>query len=128
MAEFVLKDILAKKGVEAEVFSRGTSAEELGNDTHHGTKEVLRKNAVPFTKRSATTLTKNDCDIADLIYVMDRNNLRNTKRIAGDENSSKIEMLLGEREVADPWYTGNFDITYSEVSAACIEIAKKLTK
>ncbi len=126
MAEFVLKDMLQKAGVEAEVISRGTSAEELGNDTHHGTKEVLRREGIPFTRRRATVLTKNDCDSANFIYVMDNNNLRNTRRIAGDANITKVELLLGDKEVADPWYTGNFDITYREITSACEKIVKKI--
>ncbi len=128
MAEFVLKDIFTKKGIDAQIISRGTSAEELGNDTHHGTKDVLRREGIPFSKRNATVLLKSDCDSSDFIFVMDNNNLRNTKRIAGEMNYDKISLLLGDREVADPWYTGNFDITYSEISTACKEIAEKLAK
>lgn len=125
MAEFVMKDLVKKAGLSHEfhIASAATSREEIGNDTHHGTKAKLREMNIPFTPRQAVQITKKDYDDYDYIIIMDENNKRNIMKILGDDPQSKVHKALsfvGEgRDVKDPWYTGNFDETYDDVLASC---------
>ena len=93
--------------------SRATSYEESGNDIHYGTKEILDLNNIPYSKRKATRVEKSDLDKYDYFICMDSSNVRNLSYILGD--SSKISMLL-DRDVADPWYTGIFKVTYDDIN------------
>ena len=132
MAEFVLRDMLRKQGLDHLVFvaSRATSCEELGNDIHRGTRSILTKYGIPFERRSATELSRRDYDSYDLIIGMDRANVRNMHRIFGSDPEGKISMLLDHTddgcEVADPWYTGNFEETYSDVKRGCEALVKEI--
>lgn len=125
MAEFYMKYIVEKAGLSNEIFvsSSATSFEEIGNDIHYGTKSVLTKNNIPFSRRKAVRFTKNDYENYDLVVLMDINNLRNIKSIVPEDKDGKIKLLLeftGEkRSIADPWYTGEFDTTYNEVKSGC---------
>ena len=114
MAEYVMKDKVNKLGLNDKfhIESRATSYEEEGNDMHHGTKEMLRLNNISFGKHSARRVEHSDIDKFDLFVCMDSSNISNLKRIVGD--SSSIIKLL-DRDVADPWYTGNFKVTYSDI-------------
>ncbi len=123
MAEFVFKDMLKKMGVVGvTVSSCATSREEIGNDIHPGTKRVLNKYNITFTKRAAYQLTKELYEEYDLIVAMDAENLWGLKRIVGDYSKEKVKLfmeLAGEkRDIADPWYTGNFEETYRDVKKA----------
>lgn len=121
MAEFVMKDMVRKAGLEDNIYieSAATSREEIGNDTHPGTKRKLTEAGVPFTKRRARQVTKADYDEFDYLVIMDQNNYRNLFRIIGDDPEEKVYKLLDfagkDRDIADPWYTGNFDDTYEDV-------------
>lgn len=124
MAEFVLKDMVKKRGLEKEFYivSSATCTEEIGNDIHRGTRNKLTEMQIPFTKRQAVQLTKADCENFDYILTMDKNNLRDIRRIAGGEceNAHLLLEFTGEnRDIADPWYTGNFDATYDDVVRGC---------
>lgn len=120
MAEFVFKDMLKKAGLENDflVESRATSYEAVGCDIHHGTKSVLKKHKIPFNKRQATKFQKEDYDKYDLIITMENANILALKRYI-DDKEHKIHNLLefagSSRDIADPWYTGNFDITYNDI-------------
>lgn len=124
MAEFVLKDMVKKRGMEKEFYiaSSATCTEEIGNDIHRGTRSKLTEMQIPFTKRQAVQLTEADCAHFDYILTMDKNNLRDIRRIAGGK-CEKAHLLLeftGEnRDIADPWYTGNFDATYDDIARGC---------
>ena len=117
MAEFVMKDLVRKAGREEQfiIASKAARRDELGNDTHYGTKAKLRQMGVPFEKRKATLLSKSDYDAYDYLIAMDRENVSDMLRLFGGDPDKKIHMLLEfaglKREVADPWYTGNFDET-----------------
>ena len=121
MAEFMLKDIINKKGLQNnfDIASCATSCEEIGNDIHYGTKNMLTKMKVPFSKRSAKRITKDDYNNYDYILCMDKNNIRNLERVIGKDNDNKIFRLLDfssqPRDIADPWYTGDFDDTYNDI-------------
>ena len=125
MAEFVMKDLVKKKGVEDlfEIASCATSREEIGCDMHHGSKTKLREVGIAFSRRQAVQLTRADYEKYDYLIAMDANNLRNISRIIGDDPERKVHLLLeyaGElRNIADPWYTGNFDETYDDVRKGC---------
>ena len=125
MAEFVMKDMVRKAGLENRfvIESKAARRDELGNDTHYGTKAKLRQMGIPFVKRRATLLSKADYAAYDYLVAMDAENVHDMLRLFGGDPEKKITMLLqfaGEnREVADPWYTGNFDETYEDVVKGC---------
>ena len=133
MAEFVMKDIVRKAGMEKEFYiqSRATHRDEIGADTHWGTKEKLDKEGIPYTKRQATLMTKDDYKKYDYILGMDDENMRYIHKIVGSDPENKVYMLMefaGEhRSIADPWYTGNFDATFNDILAACQGLLKHIT-
>ena len=132
MAEFVMKDVVEKAGVEKDFFiqSRATHRDELGADTHWGTKEKLDKEGIPYTKRQATLMTREDYNKYDYILGMDDENMRYIGKIIGADPANKVFMLMdfaGEhRSIADPWYTGNFDATFDDVLKACQGLLKHI--
>lgn len=126
MAEFVLKDLVRKRGVEDKflIKSSATSYEEIGNDVHYGTKRKLMEENIPVESREAVRLSKNDYEKYDYIIGMEESNVRNILRIVGEDKNSKVCKLLdyssNPRDIADPWYTGNFDKTYEDILEGCI--------
>ena len=134
MAEFVMKDLVRKKGLEGEflIRSAATSREEIGNDVHPGTRNKLREAGIPTEHRRATQMTARDGKDYDYLIGMDRWNLRNMKGILREEDWGKVSMLLhfcGEdREVADPWYTGDFDQTYEDVTRGCAALLETICR
>ena len=125
MAEFYMKHIVkqARLGDSIYIESAATSREEIGNDTHYGTKAKLDEMGIPYTRRKARQVTVDDYHNFDYLVIMDENNGRNLKRIIGDDVDSKVYKAMsfvGEsRDVKDPWYTGNFDETYDDISRSC---------
>ena len=125
MAEFVFKDMAQKRGRGNDFFvaSAATSTEEIGNGPHYGTLSKLKREGVPVYPRQAVQLRKSDYDKFDLIIGMDSANIRNITRICGGDPEGKVRLMLSfcglSRDVADPWYTGDFDATYRDVKAAC---------
>lgn len=134
MAEFYMKHIVKEAGLENQIYieSAATSRDEIGNDTHHGTKAKLDELGISYTKRVARQVTKDDYDNFDYLIIMDENNARNLQRIIGDDVDHKVHKALsfiGEmRDVRDPWYTGDFDETYEDISRSCNALIKKLKK
>ena len=144
MAEFVMKDLVKKAG-KADSFlisSSATSREEIGNDTHYGTKQKLREMGIPFERHAASQLTRSDCCEYDYIIGMDYANIRNILRIGGEDAEDKTHLLLefapasykggvssmygSIKEIDDPWYPGNFDQTFSDVFAGCKGLLEQL--
>ncbi|MBE5937271.1 MAG: low molecular weight phosphotyrosine protein phosphatase [Lachnospiraceae bacterium] len=121
LAEFVFKDMVAKRGIADlfEIASAATSMEELGNDIHYGTRGVLMKYKIPFSRRRARQITRLDYNEYDYLIGMDTANIRNMNRTFGGDPEGKIYKLLtfagSGRDVADPWYTGDFETTYRDV-------------
>lgn len=134
MAEFVLKDMVNKRNIAEEFYiqSAATSRDEIGNDTHYGTKNKLDEVGIPYTKRKARQMTKEDYKEYDYIIGMDDANIRNILRIAGGDEEGKVSKLLDwaniDRSIADPWYTGNFDETYGDVVAGLEAFLEKIVK
>ena len=123
MAEYVMKDMLEKRGLDRafEVDSAATSREEIGNPIYPPARRKLIEEGVPIGTHRARQVTKADYDYFDKIYIMDHWNQKNILRLLGSDPKEKIEMLL-DRDVADPWYTGDFDATYRDVIEGCNKI------
>ena len=134
MAEFVMKDMVRKAGLETRfvIESKAARRDELGNDTHYGTKAKLRQMGVPFAKRRATLLDRSDYDGYDYLIGMDEENMRDMLLLFGGDPNGKIYKLLRfadeDRDVADPWYTGNFDETYEDVLKGCTALLRMIGK
>ena len=115
MAQFILKYLEPK----IEVDSKATHTDELGSDMYYPTKVKLTKEGIPFSKHTATLLKSSDYDKSDYFLVMDTENFTNTViRLNGDPQNKVFRLLefTGEnRDVADPWYTGNFDKAYDDI-------------
>lgn len=130
MAEFVFAHLASKAGLEVEVASAATSCEEIGNDTHPGTKNELSKHGVSFAPRKARQIRQSDYDSFDFIIGMDSANIANLRRFFGNKDKEKIFKLLSfcgdSSDVADPWYTGDFEKTYDNISRACEALLNKL--
>ena len=126
MAEFIMKDKVERLGLSDKflIESRATSYEESGNDMHYEAKEMLDLNNVHYTKRCATRVEESDFDKFDYFICMDSSNVRNLSRILGDD--SKISMLLST-DVADPWYTGNFRVTYNDLDKGIDNLINKIS-
>jgi len=127
MAEFVMKNLVRNANLIShfDIFSRATSREEIGNDTHYKTKEILRKYNIPFAARAAKQITKDEFNTSDFIICMDRLNLRNLNSMFG--KSDKIYFMMDfvdlknryKIEIDDPYYTGDFETTYAQINLAC---------
>ena len=134
MAEFVMKDIVRKTGLESEILveSAATSTEEIGNDIHRGTRQKLTKENIPFTQRSARQITSDDYQKFDYLIGMDDENIFNMRRRWNNDPENKIFLLLEfarkTREITDPWYTGNFENTYSDIVEGCNGLMKDILK
>ncbi len=122
MAEFLLKDMVAKRGIafQFDIASAATSREEIGNPVHHGTRKKLAQFGISVAGKTARQMTRRDYENYDYIIAMDRNNLRNIDRIIGRDDYNKVSLLLdfagrNGQSIADPWYTGDFDITYDDI-------------
>ena len=131
MAEFVLKD-LAKKARRDDLIiaSAGTSTEELGRDTHHGTKKELKAHNIEFCSRHARQVAKDEYENWDIFVVMDSANKRNLERIFGGDPQGKIAKMMSfvgsSTDVVDPWYTGNFELTFSDIYKACKALLEQI--
>ena len=121
MAEFVFKDYVKKMGKENEFYieSSGTSNEEFGNPVHYGTIRKLNDEGIRMTDRTARKLTKEDYEKFDYILGMEERNIYSIYGIVGNDRAGKVSRLLDysskPRDIADPWYTGNFDKTYTDI-------------
>ncbi len=134
MAEFVMKDKLAKSGLDdvVRVSSAATSAYEIGEDTHPGTKEELDKHHIPYEKRRARQITKADYDKFDYIIGMDGSNMENMLKLYKNDPQGKLSLLMDwtgvSKDVADPWFTGNFVQTFEDVDAGCTALLEHLRR
>jgi len=128
MAEFVMKDIVRKAGLEDlfEIESAATSTEEIGNEVYPPAKRKLAEHGISCKGKTARQMTHRDYDRFDLLIGMDSWNFRNMNRICGGDPEMKIRLLMDftdePRDVADPWYTGNFEATWRDVSEGCQQL------
>lgn len=134
MAEFIMQDLVQKagRGEQFLICSAATSTEEIGHDLHPSAKEKLMEQQIPFAPRHAVQLQHSDLDRYDYFIGMDSHNIANMQRILGASCSSKIYRLLdftnAPADIADPWYTGDFDLTYREIVAGCSALLQQLTE
>ncbi|MGC4018460.1 MAG: low molecular weight protein-tyrosine-phosphatase [Muricomes sp.] len=125
MAEFVFRDMVQKRGMgdSFSVASAATSREEIGNPVHRGTTQKLRGFGISTAGKCAVQLQKRNYAEYDYIIGMEQQNVRNILRIVGEDKEQKVHRLLdfsdSPRDIADPWYTGNFDRTYDDVLEGC---------
>lgn len=126
MAEFVMKDLVTKRGLadRFHIESAATSTEELGNPVYPGTREILEREGIDCSGKVARQMRRDDYDKFDLIIGMDEQNIRNIERILGGDPQGKVHKMLEfagrEGDVADPWYTRDFETTYDDVLDGCI--------
>lgn len=125
MAEFVLRDMVEKQGLadRFEIASAATSREEIGNPVHHGTVRKLKHYGISTAGKRAVQIKKSDYENYDYILGMETFNIKGILRIVGEDTENKVFRLLDfserPRDIADPWYTGNFDLTYEDVVEGC---------
>ena len=126
MAEFIMKDMVKKAGQEREfqIDSAATSTEELGNDIYYPAKRKLAEKGIPFSSRAARQITPSDYNRYDMIIAMDQRNLRYMARFFPSDPENKISTLL-PRPVADPYYSGDFESTYSDIVEGVELLMKK---
>ena len=121
MAEFVFKDLVQKEGLSDQfhIESAATSTEEIGNDIYPPAKKCLAKHHIPYTRHYARQITYDDYSNFDYLIGMDDANIRNMKRIFNNDPDHKVYQLLDFTDqkgpISDPWYTGDFEITYKDV-------------
>lgn len=131
MAEFVMKELVRRAGRgDIVVESAALHIDEIGNDIHYGTRRKLHSEGIPFAPRRAWLLTAAKAREYDLLIGMDDYNMADLRRLVFPEDAGKIRKLLSfagsERDIADPWYTGNFDETYADVLEGCTALLKSL--
>ena len=133
MAEFVMKDLVRKAGREHDFYieSAATSTEEIGNEVYPPAKRKLAEHGIGCKGKTARQMTRRDYDRFDLLIGMDSWNIRNMNRICGGDPEQKIHKLLDFTDrmddVADPWYTGNFEATWCDVLEGCQCLLEQLT-
>ena len=134
MAEFVMKDLVRKAGADTEFFiaSAATSTEEIGNPVYQPARRKLAEHGIGCSGKTARQLRREDYDRFDLLIGMDGANLRNMRRICGGDPEGKLSLLLDwagrSGDVADPWYTGDFEATWQDVLAGCQGLLDALIK
>ncbi len=132
MAESVMTYLVKQRHMDTQFYinSAATSREEIGNTPHHGTVRKLKEVGIPVVPHRATQMTAQDYKEYDYLIGMDTANIRNMNRIAGGDPEGKIYKLLAfagsGRDVADPWYTGDFDTTYNDVLEGCTAFLNKI--
>lgn len=125
MAEFVLRDMVQKQGIADQfiIASAATSTEEIGNPVHSGTRRKLKEFGISTEGKTAVQLKKKDYMYYDYLLGMDKRNIQNILRIVGEDQGSKVHLLLeyarNTRDIADPWYTGDFNQTYDDIKEGC---------
>ena len=134
MAEFVFKDMVKKAGLSEKFYiaSAATSSEEIGNPVHRGTRAKLNSVGISTAGKYAVQMKKKDYAAYDYLIGMEQWNIKNMMRIAGNDPENKIHRLLDfsdrPRDIADPWYTGNFDVTYDDITEGCEALLNYIEK
>ena len=133
MAEFVMKELVRRAGRsnEFQIASAATSTEELGNPIYPPARRTLAEHGIPLENRRARQMSRADYDKYDLLIGMDASNLRDMRAICGGDPAGKLRLLMDytshPHNVADPWFTGNFDATWKDVWEGCTALLENLT-
>ena len=123
MAEFLMRDLVEKQGRGDEflIASAATSTWEIGNGVHRGTREILYRLGIDPSAKRSVLLTKKDCAVYDYIIGMEMTNIKDIYRLADNKDAHKVCRLLDytdcPKDIDDPWYSGDFETTYREISA-----------
>jgi len=134
MAEFVMKRLVEEAGLtgQFEIASAATSTEEIGNPVYPPARRKLAEHGIGCEGKTARQMSRSDYQYYDYVIAMDRNNLRNLKRMFGEDTDHKISLLMDYTlcpgDVADPWYTGDFEATWRDVSEGCKGLLEYLGK
>ena len=134
MAEFVMKHLVEEKGLQDlfEIASAATSTEELGNPVYPPARRKLAEHGIGCQGKTARQMTMDDYHHYDYVIVMDRNNVRNLHRLLGGDPDQKISLLMDYTrrpgQVADPWYTGDFEATWIDVLEGCEGLLESIMK
>lgn len=132
MAEFILKDLVKRRRLEKDFYieSSATSPEELGCDVHYGTVNKLNSLGIKVEHRESKLLKKEDYEKFDYILGMESRNIQNILRIVGEDRENKVYRLLdfssNPRDIADPYFTGNFDRTFDDILEGCSAFLEKV--
>lgn len=134
MAEFVFKDMVNKRNLSEKFYidSAATSSENTYTKTgiYGETKEILKEKEIPFTEHIARQINKRDYQKFDYILAMEDKNVRDILKIVGEDPENKVHRLLdfteNPRNIADPWYTGNFDSSYYDIEYGCEKFLEHL--
>ena len=134
MAESVMAYLVEKNGLTDRISASSAAAhtDEIGNPPHRGTVEILKRNNIPLVPHRARLMTAADGEHFDFLLGMDEYNVRDMKRIVGERNAGKVKKLLDfsvrPRAIADPWYTGDFETTYADVTEGCKALLEFILK
>jgi protein-tyrosine phosphatase len=136
MAEFILKDMVEKQGRADEFYieSAATSTEEIwhgvGNPVYPPARDILAKHGISCEGKRARQVKYEDYDKFDLLIAMDSNNIRNLRKLIPEDTKGKVHLMMEyagqKRDVADPWYTGNFQKTWDDIYLACGQLLENL--
>lgn len=133
MAQYVMQDLVEKNGLAESFFidSAATSTEEIGNPVDPRTRRKLQQEGIHCGNHCARQLIRKDYEDFDYLIGMDHNNLRKMMRMLKDDPLGKVSLLLDwtetPQDIADPWYSGNFDVTYEDVTEGCEALLKKIS-
>ncbi len=134
MAEFILKDMVKKIGLENQflIESKGTSGEEIGNPLYYLAEDILKKHDVPYETRRAERFVASDYQDYDYILAMEEENVEEIKRIVGEDTQKKVYRLLdftdNPKDIIDPWYSRNFEVAYQEIYTGCKSFVEFILK
>ena len=134
MAEFVMKHLVSQAGRAGDYYieSAATSTEEIGNEVYPPARRKLAEHGISSKGKTARQMTRRDYDRFDLLIGMDSWNIRNMTRICGGDPEGKIRMLMDDTQrpgdVADPWYTGDFEATWRDVLEGCEGLLQQIEK
>lgn len=130
MAEFVLRNMVKNMAAEFEIASAATSTEEIGNPVYPPARKKLKENGISCDGKTARQMTKEDYRYYDHIIAMDRFNIRNMAKFVGEDPDNKVSLMMDftnrPGDVADPWYTGDFEATWQDINEGCRGLLKEL--
>lgn len=132
MAEFIMKDLVKKRNLQDRfiIDSAAVTTEEIGNSIYPPAKRKLYEKGIPFDDHRARLITKKEVEENDMVFVMDNSNLWYLRRILGGEPGANVSLMMEcagtRRDVADPWYTGDFETTYRDLTQACTALIDSL--
>ena len=127
IAEFIMKDLVKREGLsdQFEIASAATSTEEIGNPVYPPARRIFAEHGLSCSGKTARQMTRRDLGYYDYIILMDSNNMRNVRWMFPNEELCNVRMLL-PRNVADPWYTGNFEATWSDCVEGCTLLLEEI--